>query len=98
MKTSLALLVSLAAIITAVVLVNKSESLSDMFSGKENFEAAGLVFNRPPEWFNKAAYNPNDWIVSYYPQQIQQPACMYQSRGNPRELNYLSSAYRFWRM
>lgn len=96
MKTSVALAVSLVAVIAAVILV-KNGNISN-FSNRENFEAAGLVYNRPPEWFHKAAYNPNDWIVAYYPQQISQPACMYNRRGDPRELNYLSSAYRFWRM
>lgn len=64
---------------------------------KEGFEAAGLVYNRPPEWFMKEKYDPNKWLVTYYPQQLSKPECMYKSRGNPNELNYLSSAYRFWR-
>ncbi len=95
MKPSFALVVSLIAVVAAVFIVQKSDTFSN---GRENFEAAGLVYNRPPEWFHKAAYNPDDWLVAYYPQQIAQPECMYHSRGNPRELNYLSSAYRFWRM
>ncbi len=65
---------------------------------KEGFDAAGLVFNRPPEWFNKQAYNPSDWIVTYYPEQLSEPGgCDMHYRGDPEELNYYSSAYRFWR-
>ena len=94
MKTSLAFIISLVSVAIAVYLVNCKSSSKD----RENFDAAGLVYNRPPEWFHKPAYNPNDWMVAYYPQQISHPECMYKSRGNPRELNYLSSAYRFWRM
>lgn len=91
MNSNIAIFASLIAVLTAFYLVNKPKE-------RENFEATGLVYNQPPEWFRKPAYNANDWIVAYYPQQISQPSCMYQSRGNPRELNYLSSAYRFWRM
>lgn len=91
MKTGLTLAISLIAIISAIVI------LQTPTEKKENFDAVGLVYNKPPNWFNKQAYNPSDWIVTYYPDQISQPECMYYNRGNPRELNWLSSAYRFWR-
>jgi hypothetical protein len=65
----------------------------------EGFDAAGLVFNKPSEWFNKAKYNKNDWFVTYYPDQTSQPGgCDMHYRGNPEMLNWESSAYRFWRM
>jgi hypothetical protein len=65
---------------------------------RENFDAAGLVFNVPPEWFNKQSYNPSDWIVAYSPDQLSMPGgCDMHYRGDPEELNYYSSAYRFWR-
>jgi len=90
MKTSVAIFASILAVLTAVFLVNNQQ--------REGFDAAGWVYNRPPEWFNKAAYNPNDWIVAYNPDQLAQPGgCDMHYRGDPQELNYLSSAYRFWR-
>jgi len=67
------------------------------FNQRDNFDAAGLVFNVAPNWFQKAAYNPQDWVVSYNPDQISQPECMHW-RGPNQDLNYMSSAYRFWRM
>ena len=90
MKTTIALVISVLAVLTAIMIVKQQ---------KEGFDAAGLVFNRPPEWFNKAAYDPNQWIVTYNPDQLAQPGgCDMHYRGDPSELNYLSSAYRFWRM
>lgn len=66
---------------------------------KEGFDAAGMIFNVPPEWFRKGSYNVNDWYVTYYPDQLSKPGgCDMHYRGDPEELNYLSSAYRFWRM
>lgn len=64
---------------------------------QENFEAAGLVYNVPPEWFRKKKYDISDWFVIYYPEQLEQPSCMHY-RGDARTLNIGSSAYRFWRM
>jgi len=89
MKSSIALISSIIAVLTALYLVQMKNI--------EAFDATGLVFNQPPEWFRKAAYNPNDWIVNYNPDQLSKPECMHY-RGNNQELNYLSSAYRFWRM
>ena len=91
MKTNLILL-SIVAVLSAVIVY------CGHISGKtDNFEAAGLVYNKPPEWFNKVKYDPNQWIVTYYPQQISKPECMH-NRGDSEKLNYMSSAYRFWRM
>lgn len=83
------LVLSMLAVIAALLIINNDKT--------EGFDAAGLVLNVPPEWFNKAAYDPNDWIVAYNPDQLAKPECMHY-RGSPYELNYLSSAYRFWRM
>jgi hypothetical protein len=92
MKTNLILL-SIVAVLSAVLVISNY----DNFSQRDNFEAAGLVYNKPPEWFNKVKYDPNQWIVTYYPQQLAKPECMHY-RGDPEKLNYMSSAYRFWRM
>lgn len=68
-------------------------------NASEGFTADGLVFNIPPEWFRKPMYNlQKDWIVSYNPDQLSQPECLPYNRGDPEELNYLSSVYRFYRM
>lgn len=89
MKTTIALVISVLAILSAIILVQQ----------RDNFDAVGMVFNNPPEWFNKAAYNLDDWIVSYNPDQLAQPGgCDMHYRGDPSELNYLSSGYRFFRM
>jgi hypothetical protein len=92
MKTSIVIIASMIAVLVSLYIKNKNEC------NKEGFTATGLVFNRPPEWFNKPKYNPDDWLVTYYPDQLSKPECLSYSRGNPQELNYLSSAYRFWRM
>jgi len=90
MKSTVAIIASVLAVLAAIMLVK---------SRKEGFTADGLVLNRPPEWFNKASYDPNDWIVAYNPDQLSKPGgCDIHYRGNNKELNYLSSAYRFWRM
>jgi hypothetical protein len=91
MKPTIAIVASILAVLAAVLLVQNN------YRQKEKFDATGLIFNKPPEWFNKSVYDPNDWIVSYNPDQLAQPECMHY-RGDPKELNYLSSGYRFWRM
>jgi len=63
---------------------------------RENFDMTGLVYNRPPNWFMKQDYNPSDWIVTYNPDQISKPECQ-DFRGDYEDLNYMSSAYRYWR-
>ncbi len=88
MKSAIAIVASILAVIVSIIIIQNG--------CKENFDAAGLVFNIPPEWFNKAVYDPNEWIVSYNPDQLSKPECMHY-RGDPQELNYYSSAYRFWR-
>ena len=92
MKSTIAIVMSILAIFAAVVLVKNNNS-------KEGFDAAGLIFNQPPEWFHKPAYNLEDWLVAYNPDQLSQPGgCDMHYRGSPEELNYLSSVYRFYRM
>lgn len=94
MKPTVAIIASILAVFAALLLVQyKQKEVS------EHFDAAGLVFNRPPEWFNKPTYNADDWLVAYYPDQLSNPGgCDMHYRGDPRDLNYLSSSYRFWRM
>ena len=92
-KSSVVVVASILAVVAAVLVCKFNQDQAK----KEGFNADGLIFNRPPEWFHKAAYNPSDWIVAYYPDQLAKPECMHY-RGDPSELNYLSSAYRFWRM
>jgi len=93
MKSTVAIVVSVLAVIAATMLVNsRSQQMK-----KEGFTADGWVLNQPPEWFHKPTYDPNDWIVAYYPDQLSKPECMHY-RGDHRELNWLSSSYRFWRM
>ena len=69
-------------------------------SKKEGFDAVGLVYNVPPNWFIKQDYNPSDWVVKTYRDTIQ-PECLSYSKearyGSLDNINYLSSAYRFWR-
>lgn len=66
---------------------------------KENFTADGWFYNSPPEWFHKKKYDSSDWMTPYYPDQISIPTgCDMHYRGDNHDLNYFSSAYRFWRM
>lgn len=71
-----------------------------IFNEKENFDGTGMVFNVPPNWFIKKDYDINDWIVNYDINSIQ-PSCLPYSKaskyGSLDNVNYLSSAYRFWR-
>lgn len=77
-------------LILSVVLMKRT----DGWSNYENFTA---FYIKPPEWFIKPIYKTKDWLVTYYPDQLSDPVCMDHSRGDPEELNYNSSAYRFWR-
>ncbi len=82
-----------------LVLVLVSSIMIIKRQNAEGFDAVGLVFNKPPEWFNKKTYDKNDWFVHYEPDQLAQPGgCDMHYRGEPEELNFLSSCYRFWRM
>jgi hypothetical protein len=68
--------------------------------GIEGFDGTGLVYNVPPNWFIKTQYNPSDWITNNYIDSIQ-PSCLTYNinskYGSLEDLNYLKSAYRFWR-
>jgi hypothetical protein len=86
----------LGGAILAILILSASLVAYSKKDKVEGFDAAGLVFNKPPEWFNKGAYDLNNWIVYYEPDQISKPECMHY-RGNAAELNWLSSSYRFWR-
>jgi hypothetical protein len=65
---------------------------------RENFE---IIYTPYPNWFDKKPYDINDWFVVYYPDKIQ-PNCLpydVNSRyGSIENMNYNSSAYKFWRM
>jgi hypothetical protein len=90
MSSYAVILISVLAVFSAILLANN----------RENFDGAGLVYNVPPEWFRKKkAYDLRDWIVSYNPDQLAHPGgCDMHYRGDPQELNWYSSAYRFFRM
>lgn len=66
----------------------------------ETFDATGLVYNMYPNWFAKKPYNPADWVVEVYPDNIQ-PSCLSYDRadkwGSLEDINYNSQAYKFWR-
>ena len=85
------ILVVAAMVAAAFVMSNKNE----------HFDAVGYVYNIPPNWFIKQTYNLDDWIVTVYPDQIQ-PECLPYSKqdkyGPMGKINYMSQAYRFWRM
>ena len=70
-----------------------------MFCSKktEGFTATGWVYNRPSEWWFPQKYNVADWLTPYYPDQLSQPTCLSYNRGYSPNLNYNSSAYRFWK-
>ena len=66
----------------------------------EGFDATGLVYNQPPNWFIKQDYNLNDWLTRTYNDAIES-ACLPYSRaskyGSLENINYDASAYKFWR-
>lgn len=66
----------------------------------DNFDAMGLVYNVPPNWFIKQEYNASDWLVNNYIDTIQ-PSCLSYDKaakyGGLENINYLASATRFWR-
>jgi hypothetical protein len=84
------------AVIIVIVILVVLFAISACYK-KEGFTADGLVFNIPSEWFRKPKYDVRQWFVEYHPDQLSQPECLSYNRGDPAELNYLSSAYRFWR-
>lgn len=67
----------------------------------ENFDAVGMYYNIPSEWFIKKEYDLNDWLVNTYTDTIQ-PSCLSYDKaskyGSLENINYLASAYRFWRI
>lgn len=64
---------------------------------KENFDFAGLALTKPPGWWLPKRYDSKDWLTMYYPDQISDPVCLNNTRGNTEILNYNSSSYRYWR-
>ena len=63
----------------------------------ESFTAAGLVLNKPSEWWYPTPYDPISWLVPMYLDQLSQPQCLSYNRGDPGPLNFNASAYRLWR-
>lgn len=84
-------------ILSIIAIIISAIAISRAMKEKEGFDATGLVFNKPPEWFHKSEYDVNNWLVYYEPDQISKPDCMHH-RGNAEDLNYMSSTNRFWRM
>lgn len=82
-------------IILLVIYILYSKNL--LGNSKEGFTADGWVLNIPPEWFIKPKYDMSQWLVTYYPDQLSKPECLPYNRGDPEELNYNASVYRFWR-
>jgi hypothetical protein len=68
---------------------------------REHFDAIGMYYNIPSEWFIKPKYNLQDWITTQYFDNIE-PSCLPYSRaaryGGMDNVNYLSSVMRFYRM
>lgn len=91
-------LVAVLAIIAMLVTYNYKCNKN---MSPESFTADGLVFNIPPNWFQKQEYDPRQWIVRQYVDTIQ-PECMSYSKaskyGSLENVNYMASANRFWRM
>lgn len=94
--------ISMTKIATVLVATILTVAFIDIISKKkENFTATGWVENRPPNWYMVPKYDPRQWLVREYQDKIQ-PECVTYSiadkYGGLDNLNYLSSAYRFWRM
>ena len=74
--------------------------LSKSVQKYEGWDATGWYFNRPSEWFRVQKYNLSDWITPSYNEAIQ-PDCLPYSKaskyGSLDDINYNSSAYKFWR-
>jgi hypothetical protein len=66
----------------------------------EHFDQISILNGPGPSWFIKKPYKPDDWIVRYNPDKIQPTCVTYdvpRKYGSVQNLNYLSSAYRYWR-
>jgi len=63
----------------------------------ENFE---VLWTPRPNWYNIPAYSITDWVVNTYPDAVD-ASCLPYNRSNKygslANINYLSSATRFWR-
>jgi hypothetical protein len=90
MYSSILPLICLAIIVIMIILLN---------TRTEGFDAVGLIFNEPSEWFHKTAYDPNDWLVHYEPDYLEQATgCDSNYKGNPEFLKWQAGTTRFWRM
>ena len=92
MKTNNTFIPFLATALTLLVI-----GLTYTKCTKEHFTAPGLTLTRPSEWWFPKNYNPEDWIVPGFPDQLSQPECLSYNRGPTGPLNFNSYAYRYWR-
>ncbi len=90
MSSKVGLAIALATIVVIGLICNTHKQI-------EHFDYAGLTLTRPPNWWFPQKYDTKKWLSVYYPDQMQQPNCVWKNRGDPRVLNYESSSYRFWR-
>ena len=102
-NNSTALVLGLLTVTATVLLIAagykyKNKDKNQDNKTKEQFTTYYII---PPNWFFKQDYNPSQWLVREYQDRIQ-PTCLPYSLdekyGSLENLNYLSSAYRFWRM
>ena len=68
-----------------------------LYKNCEAFTAPGWVLTHPPNWFLPKEYEMTQWLTPYTPDQLSENVCLSYNRGNNKDLNYLSSAYRLWR-
>ena len=92
-------LVAFLIIVVFLILMFSIRSCKNVRSS-EGFDATGLVFNVPPNWFIKQDYDVNQWFVRNYNDAIQ-PNCLSYDKaskyGSLENINYLANALRFWR-
>lgn len=84
-------------LITAIIGIVVAGLIREYSNKTENFDFAGLTLTSPPPWWFPQKYDSRKWLTTYYPDQIVQPVCLANPRGNPQTLNFNSSSYRYWR-
>jgi hypothetical protein len=84
-------------LIAAIVGIMVAGMVKEYTKKQENFDFAGLTLTRPPPWWFPQRYDSRQWLTTYYPDQISNPVCLNNARGDPATLNFNSSSYRYWR-